>query len=303
MNDQLAVTGTIIDTAPLIGDSAPPIGYSAPSEEFVCEVTEGKFDGPGMARVLTRQVAACHMKSVIDPKVCAAIAENFWTSIERRPRQDDVPGYVVGAYHFGKSTDEYLEECAQSRAAVESLFRSTGNPLREFETALDTTVHLIGASVRRAEHRGRIAGDCRAMAWYAPGPYLLAPHDDLAQLGTAKQRGFEIQDVRRHAVMAVNMYITMPSTGGELRLWNLQPDPEFRRRYGVEDRGHPYPPSAIEGYPSFDTAVKPGDCLVFNGSYVHAVNNAPAPSENNDSRLIITFFVGFKDDRTVLWWT
>ena len=280
-----------------------PIDYSVPSEEFALEQVDGRFDGAAMGRVLTRRLAACHMKNVIDPKVCAAIAENFWASAGRRPRKDDVPGYVVGAYHFGKSTDEYLEQCAHDRAAVEGLFHGTGNPLRAFEMSLAPILQRFGATMRRAESRGRPAGECRALAWYAPGPYMLAPHDDLAQLGIAKQRGFEIQDVRRHVTMAVNMYISMPHTGGELCLWNLRPDHEFRRRYGVEDRGHPYPPDAVEGYPSIVVGVKPGDCLVFDGAFVHAVNSAPSPAGPNDSRLILTFFVGFKDDRTVVWWT
>jgi hypothetical protein len=279
------------------------IDYSVPSERFALEQIEGRFDGAAMTRLLTGRLAACHMKNVIDPKVCATIAENFWTSAGRRKRQDDAPAFVVGAYHFEKSTEEYIEQCAQHRAAVDGLFRSTSNPVREFEASLASAIQRSGATLRRAEHRGRPAGECRALAWYAPGPYMLAPHDDLAQLGIAKQRGFEIQDVRRHVTMAVNMYISMPHTGGELCLWNLRPDHEFRRRYGVEDRGHPYPPDAVDGYPSMVIAVKPGDCLVFDGSFVHAVNSAPSPSGPHDSRLILTFFVGFKDDRTVVWWT
>jgi hypothetical protein len=284
-------------------DGTGLIGNSAPSAEFTCEEIEGRFDGAAMVRVLTGRLTACHMKNVIDQKVCASIAENFWTSAGRRARQDDAPAFVVGAYHFEKSTDEYIEQCAQHRAAVESLFRSTSNPLRDFEASLARALQRAGATLRRAEHRGRPAGECRAIAWFASGPYMLAPHDDLAPLAMAKQRGFEIQDVRRHVAMAVNMYISMPPTGGELRLWNVRPDPEFRRRYGVEDRGHPYPPAAVEGYSSIDVAVKPGDCVVFNGAFVHGVKSAPAPTGPHDARLNVTFFVGFKDDRSVLWWT
>lgn len=284
-------------------DAAGLVGNSAPLEEFTCEEIEGRFDGPAMVRVLTGQLTACHLKNVIDQRVCASIAENFWTSAARRPRQDDAPGSVVGGYHFEKSTDEYIELCAQQRSAIEDLFRSTSNPLRDFEASLARPLQRAGATLRRAEHRGRPAGECRAIAWAAPGPYMLEPHDDLAPLAIDKQRGFEVQDVLRHVAMAVNMYISTPRTGGELRLWNLRPDREFRRRYGVEDRGHPYPPSAVEGYPSIVVRVKPGDCLVFNGAFVHAVNSAPAPSGPGDSRLSLTFFVGFKDDRTVLWWT
>jgi Carrier-protein-independent halogenase WelO5 len=279
------------------------IGNSAPFEEFACEEIEGRFDGPAMVRVLTGQLTACHMKNVISQEVCASIAENFWTSAARRPRQDDAPAVVVGGYHFEKTTDEYIEQCAQQRPAVEALFRSTRNPLRDFEASLARSLQRTGAIVRRAQHRGRPAGECRAIAWAAPGPYMLEPHDDLAPLAMARQRGFEVQDVLQHVTMAVNMYISMPHTGGELCLWNLRPDREFRRRYGVEDRGHPYPPSAVEDYPSIVVAVKPGDCLVFNGAFVHAVNSAPSPSGPHDSRLSLTFFVGFKDDRSVLWWT
>jgi hypothetical protein len=284
-------------------DVPGPIGNSAPFEEFRCEEIDGRFDGSAMVRVLTGRLTACHMKNVIGPEVCASIAENFWTSAARRPRQDDAPALVVGGYHFEKTTDEYMAQCAQQRPAVDALFRSTRNPLRDFEASLARSLQRSGAILRRAEHRGRPAGECRAVAWAAPGPYMLEPHDDLAPLAMARQRGFEVQDVLRHVTMAVNMYISMPHTGGELRLWNLRPDREFRRRYGVEDRGHPYPPSAVDGYPSIVVAVKPGDCLVFNGAFVHAVNSAPAPSGPNDARLSLTFFVGFKDGRTALWWT
>lgn len=290
----------------LIESSRGPLeGASLSDERFSVEETHGRFDGSAIFRVLTGETAVCHMHGVLAPHIYTAIRANFWDNPGRRPRPDKVPGYYVGGYHFGKSIDAYLRECEDTRPHVDALFHGVESPVEAFRNTLDSVSSSSGRALRRAEHEGRLAGECRALSWHAAGDFLLAPHDDIAQIGTEAQRGFEIQDVRQHIIVAVNLYISMPPSGGELRVWNILPNDSCRRRLGIEDRGHPYPPETLQGYDSKLISIQPGDCVLFNGALVHGVHGAGehAPERPDDARLILTFFVGFQDERSVIWWT
>jgi len=283
---------------------APRIdGHSVSSERFFVQDLHQPFDPRALASVLEGERAVCRLHGLFDAQTCQQLRRNFWHNRGLRRRGDQVPGHYVGAYHYAKSTEEYLDDCDHTRTDVDALFEGVTSPLETLQQLLARAASASGRTVRRAEHGGRRAGLCGATSWSAPGQYMLAPHDDVAQVGTRAQRGFEIEQVRQHTVVGINLYVSMPKQGGELEMWNVCPGEDCRRALGLVDRGHPYSVQSLAPFESQVIAVESGDCVVLNGAFVHGVRGAMTSVDQAERRLILTLFVGIKDDKTVLWWT
>jgi hypothetical protein len=105
--------------------------------------------------------------------------------------------------------------------------------------------------------------------------------------------------VREHRVCALNICLEN-GAGGRLRIWNIQPDDESRRRLGTFYSGSPYPVDSLAGFDSLWVEVGQGDVYVFNGSHVHAVEPTTVAGAK---RTTLSGLFGFIDDATVVSWT
>ncbi|HET6978733.1 MAG TPA: hypothetical protein VFI24_20545 [Pyrinomonadaceae bacterium] len=278
---------------------APRItGTSLDDDAFHVHETNESVDIGSVFEVLNGNLAAYLVRGFVPPDVCRRVEENFWASPERVPRygegEDGVEAYLIGASHYGKPTLTYLNEVLGCRAAVESVYTGTINPVAALRNTLAARL-----PVRAASHNGLPAGDCKAVYWNNVGAFLLEPHDDLAQVKDPIQADFEIQQVDR--VMAVNIYASVPERAGQLQIWNIEPDDETRAELGLTNVGFPYPAELLAGYPSLTIAVETGDLCIANGNLVHAVlrGNAVAPR----SRLLLTCFMGLNHNHELIWWT
>lgn len=288
-----------VSTTPITGRSLPPEG-------FRLHETDGVVDVDAVLRVLRGDLAAYRITNFISAEDCHRITENFWNSSRRTPRygdgEDGVEGYILGASHIEKSTQDYLDEVEKSADAVRELYDGTINPLADFRRRLAGSADLTG--VRSAVHDGRPAGDSKAVCWNKSGEYLLMPHDDLAQLSDPMQAGFEVQQVNR--VMAVNAYPSVPTDTGQIKLWNVEPDDESRQRLGLTYSGFPYPPECLAGHESVVVGVRTGDLCVIDGNLAHAVlggvPTGPDAGLGPARRLLLTCFTGRIGDDLV-WWT
>lgn len=277
-------------------------GISLPEAAFRLYETEKALDVPKVFEVLSGKLAAYCIRGFAARDVCSRIAENFWTSTQKVPRpgvgDDGVEGYFIGASHYGKPTGQYLEEANAFESAVQSLYAGTINPGLLFKQALASgNGHPI--EVRPARSNGLSAGDSKAVYWTGKGKFLLEPHDDLAQLRGPEQSDFEIQETTR--VLAVNIYAEASANSGQVQIWNVEPDDETRADLGLTHVGFPYPPELLSNFPSFIIPLETGDLCVFNGNLVHGVLRGEMAS--SQKRLLLTFFMGQKNDREVIWWT
>lgn len=150
--------------------------------------------------------------------------------------------------------------------------------------------------MRLAEHKGRPASPFWIRAFDASEEYLISPHDDVPQLSCPKQAGFEIQQVQN--IIAVNACLENEN-GGMLMHYNLQPDNNMRRAYGVENTGYPYPSQALEEVPKIELETQKGDFYFLNANNIHAVKVA---SKSPYLRTTFSWFMGLRDDNTVLYW-
>ena len=278
---------------------APRItGTSLRDEEFRIHETVGSVDVGTVFEVLNGRLAVYLVRGFVPLAVCRQVEANFWSSTERVPRygegEDGVEAYLIGASHYGKPTSTYLNEVLGCKAAVESLFTGTINPVAAFRDTLASRI-----TVRDASLNGLPAGDCKAVCWNNFGTFLLEPHEDLAQVKDPIQADFEIQQVDR--VMAVNIYVAVPERSGQLQVWNVEPDEATRAELGLSNVGFPYPPKLLTEYPSLTIAVETGDLCIANGNLVHAVLRGNAASPR--SRLLLTCFMGRNLNNELIWWT
>lgn len=275
-------------------------GASLSREAFRVHETTGPVDVSLVIDVLRGNLAAYHVRRFVPLATCERIVANFWASSGRVPRygegEDGVEAYLIGASHYGKPTTTYLEEALACREHVEGLYAGAVNPVAAFRNAVAVAG---GMTVRAASLNGLPAGDSKAVYWNNVGPFLLEPHDDLAQVRDPIQSDFEIQEVNR--VMAVNVYAVVPEGSGQLRVWNIEPDTQTLDELGLSGVGFPYPAELLDAFASTTIAVATGDLCIINGNLVHAVvrGNTSSPK----SRLLLTCFMGLNLRNELIWWT
>ncbi|MFI7115847.1 hypothetical protein [Amycolatopsis sp. NPDC049868] len=249
--------------------------------------------------VLRGQVAGVVFRGVVPARTLALLTERFWASPARRRRGADAPGHYLGAYHYHKTTEDYLAEAAEFHAALDAVLDVPDDPVAGLNQGLAKALAAEGVRFRPAGRDGRQASRVIIRSWHGQGEYALAPHEDLGQCTEPRQRDFEIQRAADHQVVAMNMCLDNGS-GGRLVVWNIRPDEASRRRLGLHYTGSPYPLELLEEVEAVRLDVNPGDVYMFNGSHVHAVE----PETSSEKRRItISGILGFVDEHTVVSWT
>jgi hypothetical protein len=282
-------------------ESAIKITGQSYTSPFRLYETDQSVDVDAVFEVLNGNLAAYRIRHFLSSEACQKIVDNFSRSEQKVPRlgygADGVEGYFLGASHIEKTTQEYLKEVLSFEKAIQDLYIGTQNPIADFRNKL---LRKKGLVLHPATCEGVAAGDSKAVYWNSLGDFLLQPHDDLAQLSDPRQKGFEIQEVKR--VMAVNFYATAQLGAGQLKVWNIEPDDASRAALNLTYSGFPYPPELLEDFESLVIPVSTGDLCVINGNLIHGVlrgDKTASPKE----RLLVTCFTGFNNQQELIWWT
>jgi hypothetical protein len=256
-----------------------------------------RFEPEHVVDVLHGKVAGVVFRGMVSSRTCVELCERFWNSMARKERPSEELNYYLGAYHYHKTTEQYLDESADVADELASVLDVSGNPIEVFRRGLARA--LAPVTVRPASHGGRQACAALLRTWRGRGEFALKPHEDLSQCSEPRQADFEVQRVRDHHVCALNICLEN-GTGGRLRYWNVQPDETTKRDNDLHYSGWPYPVELLAEYDSISLDVGPGDVYVFNGAHVHAVEPNTDPESR---RTTLSGLFGFTDDQTVVFWT
>jgi hypothetical protein len=269
------------------------------SDYFVIREID-RLDPGAILAVLRGEIAGVIVRGAIGDVACRHIAANFWRHPRRRQREDNVPAFFLGTYHYGKTLDAYFDEADRFRDVRREIFAGTEDVFGQVTDPLGARLAEGGVTLRVAHHQGRDASPFVVRSWSGSGEFALEPHDDGAQLLCALQRGFEIQQVA-HAPAAVAVNVCVENDGeGHLYYWNLEPDAADRALYGLEETGYPYPPQAVEGVQRLVVPIHRGDVYCFNGKHLHAVSGHGG---GDGFRSTISWLMGFSDPQTVIYWS
>lgn len=228
-----------------------------------------------------------------------ALITNFLTSPGRRTRGADAPGEYLGAYHYGKTIGDYLDETDAVQAELRAALDVPAEPLAALYDGLREALAGDGIDFRPACHEGREACPGIFRSWKGQRDFALEPHEDRGQCEDPRQTGFEIQRVVDHSILGLNICLDNGSDGG-LIVWNLRPDKETRERLGVLYTGSPYRTDWLTGVEQLRLKVRPGDIYLFNAGHVHAVEPVRDPQAR---RVTLSGILGLADDRTAIAWT
>ena len=246
---------------------------------------------------------ACPGTIVRNFALAEACTSTLQSVTSRKPigtRDDDVPGLIVGAFHFGKELDEYLDEVGRSNAVTDSIASSPSSPWPALQDFFSRCCNQNNRFFRRAAYQGRPAGLFAIRRWIDQGAYLLKPHEDAAQRLSPAQTAFEVSATRHEVVCAVNLCLENESDS-RLTVWNIQPDENARSQRGIEFTGYPYDPSELEDFERLDVEVRPGDLYFFDARNVHAVTRGNL--SRSSMRTTMSFMCALTGDGEVISWT
>jgi hypothetical protein len=258
-----------------------------------------KLDPTLVFEVLEGKLAGVVFRGLIPSSDRVRIAENFRRHPNLYKRGSDAPALYLGSYHYNKELDHYLSEAALFDELLDQVFEETSNWHEIMSSSIREALVPHGRTLRMARHDGREAARFVMREWTDAGDYALLPHEDEAQCRSPKQRGFEIQDAARNAIVAVNMCLEN-GNAGRLHYWNIMPDDASRDALGLTYTGSPYPLDSLDDAETLVVEIRPGDVYCFNGKAIHAVESLAGV---HDRRSTISYLMANLDSETVIQWT
>ena len=285
-------------TRPTTGDHGELVGWQGSKSYFrFIESTDLRpsliFD------VLRGRQLGVVFRGVVSAATRREMISRFLASPARQKRGADAPGEYLGAYHYNKTIDEYLDQYTAIRPDLENALDVLDEPLGQLRQLLQEALALEGVEFRSARYGDRQASPGIFRSWLGVQQFALAPHEDRGQCEDPKQAGFEIQQVTAHQIVALNICLEN-GPDGRLVIWNIRPDEATRTRLGVRYTGSPYAVEWLAGVDQLFLDVRPGDIYLFNAAHVHAVE----PVRDADaSRVTLSGMMGFSDAKTVVAWT
>ncbi|GAA3635392.1 hypothetical protein GCM10022223_62280 [Kineosporia mesophila] len=291
------------------GTLVPELSGSQIEKSFsYYETPAGEVDVEAIRNIVTNghhEGAVVYVvRDAFSPEAATSIVENFDRLTQRTGggnRQDDsyVKTHQIGATQFSYSGEEYVREVIKSSSESLELFDNVSQEELErvfLTKLLEKTFAEQGVVFRGSRYKNISGGFATLRRWLDNGEMALHPHDDTAQLLAAVKDDYEIATSRH--VVSFNAAVQVAEEGGELVVWNLNPDDDCRAGLGLTGTGYPYPIGTLTGLESFTVELGPRDVYFLNASFIHGV-----ASVRKGQRLSAGRFIGQVADDLVVYWT
>lgn len=237
-----------------------------------------RLDAEGLQALVAGRVRVVRHRAWYPPEACTELAPRLLEVLAALPPggEDGVRslGPVIGyALRSGAEAARYFEQAKDGRHLLRELFAPRPSPLDRLRVELDE-LWPGGASLGRVGGAACAGGTLR----YFPPGSLMNPHVD--HVG-----GPILLELCGQARLAANVYLAVPGAGGggALRLWTRpfsdeELAPLRRPDFGLD-------PDKL-GPPDLSLEPSPGDLVLFDTAYVHAVSPVSAP------RVTASCFIG-----------
>ena len=243
------------------------------------------------------------IRNFIDKKIVEQLANNFYSLIEENGSHRNKDGFVavqqIGSSQFAKNGREYIQETHKTFNDIDRLLEniSTGAFERMFlEKFLEEQFLKQGIHFGPSRYKNGFSCFATFRRWMDNGSMSLMLHEDMAQLAFAAKDNFEINKAKH--VIAYNLCVEAIGSGGELTVWNLQPDNKFRMSLDIIDTGYPYPLEYTQGIEKIQIKLNAGDIYFMNGCCIHGVQNVI-----DGSRITAGRFMANVSNNKVVYWT
>ncbi|MGK8778563.1 2OG-Fe(II) oxygenase [Burkholderia cenocepacia] len=268
-----------------------PMKKRAEVAHAVIDLDETALRAAHLLALCNGDALAIRIHAFAPPAVIRRAGERLFSHPERGALGHATEFTRLGIAYAEIRSDEvrraYHAHALDNIQRVRTLFGELASPVDRFRTLLDDT-WPEGARLLSVDRQKCFVGVCR---YQTPGVDL-EPHIDNLEWTLPKGIDWKL----RHQLSA-NIYLQVPPRGGELELWNIEPDAheyaalQGDRRYGISRR-HVSDP---------DVVVKPevGDLIILNPRFIHAVR----PVEEQD-RVTLSAFVGVKSEtEPLVYWS
>ncbi|REC61335.1 hypothetical protein DRF65_16605 [Chryseobacterium pennae] len=264
-----------------------------------------KFDIKNLKKVLDCKYPAYIIRNFLNDGTCLKLKEQFLDIINEtnggNRAKDFVPVLQIGATQFKKTSVEYIEECKQTKSNIDRFLSVIENEIERenflLEKEMVSEFNKEAISFRASKYDENYVNRFTIRQWKNSNleSLSLLPHEDLSQLNLAKNDDYEIGDVK--TVVACNLCVSN-NDGGELLIWNFEPDTQLKKLLGVENCGYPYPMKLFHDKESISLQINEGDLYFINANLIHAVKEIIGVERITAGR-----FMGYISKDTVVYWT
>lgn len=247
--------------------------------------------------MITNEIRYENLMMLLRSEIAAIQIKNYCAIEIRNHVIDKLLGHKERG-HFNKANDierigmahyeidcpdkfnRYHETAIQSIWRTRDIFKPYISPIDKLRLELEE-IWPAGAYLETLYGRKCFVGICRIME---PNIELLAHNDRLNRDSPDSYQAHSLL-----GQLSACVYLQVPTSGGELKLWNDQPkdEDEYTRlkdgKYGID-------PIKL-GQPALEIKPEDGDLLIFNIHKYHAV----APS-GGKCRINIGTFIGYRGD-------
>lgn len=237
-----------------------------------------------LSALFERRVAACHLKHFMGLDACRAVSARLLVDSSRQ-LHDSVPNLeVIGRPYFTARQSHaaalaYFDEGDALATRLASMAAPYASPLVAL-TSLLATAWAPGIERHRLRSDGRSMSP--ALIRIFPNGVEVLPHqDDLSQEAPGSPHAAALVDQ-----LGLNLYLSMPDTGGELELYLEHIDPASYHRLSRGAYGLPR-----DTVPSPRCVIRPavGDVVLFSSRQLHAVRRG----HNGAPRITLSAFIGY----------
>lgn len=244
-------------------------------------ITTDRLDDAVLAKAVCEEVLAVQVKQFIPRETAMEIGQRIlgqgFDSYVNAPDIGRIGMALYEAENIPARLDAYFDAALDNIDALRKRCMPYASPIDVLRCTLDE-MWPAGAQLEHLYGRKAYVGLSRIVQ---PGVEFLAHHDILAKDAPETFRSHSLA-----SQLAANIYLTMPTDGGGLHIWQspisaAEFDDMRGDSYGID-------PSLL-GKPTLQIQPEEGDLVLFNSRRMHAVTPG-----SDKPRLSLSCFVGYR---------